>query len=510
MRTGPLPPAQKRQRSNGLVRLEWDATPTPDGAQIDALRLKVSGTVDWGPNFSFQQYIALITPSLVLKAPLTPGRRYRSDLHSYLGVSGHLEVWMTSAGRADACGLGSARFRFVIHSNPTTARALLVKRFGSNFADLSSLAFFSPIPTVDDVFGGSSLAERERPFLGRGQNMLVGRTQHGGSTEADHGLARDRFIEIFEEKLKQLLMEALCPPRLQASTSEEGCLREVADHSLRVSMEWHKLTVERAEIYWDRFEPKPLGVMHRIGERALEVARSVVAKRVDHPLVEQRSEEAQSALVIHLTGTRNIELAVYAKSPSRIRFEVRYLRDFSRMVRGLYSMRTGRLAAVLGRLTQDAARRLPWQQLRNIAAAPQAADVADLPILLDAILAATRRTPSLLSPLVTTLLMTGWVFSDEAEHPGISAAIRSLERQGVLEHTSFQQREERGRRRFALVDRFAAVRLKMLRGFAPDENVAIVPPFDEGDHPDDIRVDPPLGTSGIVPKARLRRWRSRS
>jgi hypothetical protein len=233
------------------------------------------------------------------------------------------------------------------------------------------------------------------------------------------------------------------------------------------------MVLQQAEIYFERLVADPVSLVRRLFDRGLDLARRIKAQNfADVPTVSTYALEQNDGfphLVVPLTGRRNIELSIYAKTNRRVRFEVRFQRDFGSVLRG-QSTGDDRLGALLERLTRDAERRLPWRALSRAATAPPEVNVGDVPELISRLVKATRRNASLFDPLVRQLVITGGVIADDERQPGIERAVRALVRDGVLEHWTVQLKEQKSSRRYGLTHRFAEVRLKMLSGFLPQDS----------------------------------------
>ena len=111
-------------------------------------------------------------------------------------------------------------------------------------------------------------------------------------------------------------------------------------------------------------------------------------------------------------------------------------------------------------------------------------DVGDVPDLIARLVDAASGRSSLFQPIVHQILLTGGVIDDEDQQPGISAVVRKLVRDGVLWRWTVQQKEERQSRRYGLTEHYAAVRRRMISGFAPDNGLGWLSPEPEmpGDH----------------------------
>lgn len=462
-----LPPARLRSR-DGLIPLSWSRAPEASEAWPDKIRLRVRGHVSWNHNRSFVDYLRAIAPSSYVKASSTVGRKFRADISYGPAVSGLLHVTMATPQPADQRHAGTARITLTLNLNPTTTRALSVRRCRVPIEEASEREFFKPLPLVQEAFNEGPFANREEKPLDGSDNVLLSRDEWGGATPPERAIARDAFLALYETRVRDLANHIVDP------TSRDGGRSEQETSGFQVNLDWGSLVLEQAELYFERSTYDAVKVVRRLHDRALDLARRVKAQRFADVPNDRRPVPTSFAvlqhdsfphLVIPLTGTQNVDLSIYAKTNRRIRFEVRYRKHFGNHLRGC-STSSDRLASLLLRLSDNAAARLPWSALKMAAAIPPEVDIADIPEFIRHLSSATDRKPSLFAPLVRELIMTGGVFADEERFPGISAAIGRLERKGVIVRWQIQQKEERRGRRFGLTTRFAEVRRAMLAGFS--------------------------------------------
>lgn len=466
------PPRARERSRDGLSALDWTVAPSESEAWPDKLRIAVKGTVRWGENQSYASYVRALTGSRYLQAAPTVGRHFRAQVRCGLGVTGKLRLTMMPGRRADEVGAGGAGVEFVLNLNPTATRALATRRNPDSSLDgLSVRQFFDPVATPAEAFHEGAFGNPDEIALDRSENVLLSVRELGGSYSDARGKARNRFLGTYESKLRALIMAMLAPP-----VSKN--LDETAFGEVDISLNWGGLIVQQAELYFERSAPDPVAVVRRLHDRAFDLARRLKGQTFPSTIglggkpiplsfsVEQ--DDGYPHLILPLTGTRNIELSIYAKTNRRIRFEVRYKKSFGHELRGC-STSEDRLASLLLRLSANAAKRLPWVSLSAAVQVPPHVDVADVPDLVEALVDNTARTPALFGPVVRQLLLTGGVIANEERFPGITKAIRKLEKAGILFRWTVQQKETRSNRRYGLTERYAAVRLRMIAGFAPIE-----------------------------------------
>lgn len=461
-----LPRVRTRVR-DGLRPLDWRTFPAPTEFWPDKVRITLRGRVEWDASSSFSSYLGSIAPSRYFAARPTIGRRFRADIRYGASITGKLTIVMASPGLADEPAVGHADIILDLNINPTTARALAIRRNEAPLETVSHASFFNPFASAAEAFGEGDFANGRERALDGAENVLLSVAELGGYTAAARSVARNGYLKLYERRLRELCYAMLSPSQPTDKFGDElNC---------RVYLDWGELVLRQAELYVEHRHDDAIAIVHRLYDRALDLARRVKAQNFSDGLAGGQSVPTTFAvsqndgyphLIIPLTGTRNVELSLYAKTGRRVRFEVRYRRNFGHQLRGCGNS-DDRLTRLLLRLTEDAAKRLPWRALARAATTPPNVDVAEVPNLIAHLVSATRRVPSLFQPVVRQLLMTGGVIADEGGYPGIGAAIRELVRRDVLWRWNVQQKEERESRRYGLTERYAAVRRKMISGFIP-------------------------------------------
>lgn len=466
MTNGRLPQAPARERTRtGRGPLDWAVAPTSAGALIDAVRMKAKGRVILPADMAFDDFTASIAGRL-FRSPSTPGSRYISDLAPHYTLNGQLTI--NSRGR-------ECPFEILLHLNPTrTLHRALDIAGGRPLAALAPRTFFTAVEALTQRSPEFSGVPSPEPTLDGNDNILP-TVEHMGGTWASRSAAfQAEFLSIFETKLRGFLLDAFTPVAMEPIFSDDYC-RATREDGVRVELQWQRLIVQRAEIYWERDTPDAPAVVRRMSDAGLALARNIRATTYadDQALLILDQEGAgYPALSIPLTGARTVLLSVYAKTRQRLRTEVRYMHDLNATLRECRSG-TNRLSALLERLKDDAARRLPWNQLARLAALPPQVEAADIAGLVSQIARAAKSNHAAFDEIMRSILFTGGVFADDARIVGSEAIVRRLVRAGVVERLAFQLKERRTGRRYGLKEPFATTRRKMLRGFAPTEGPQI-------------------------------------
>jgi hypothetical protein len=436
--------------------------------------------VAWDDGQSFTQYLRSISSGRYIKASPTPGRTFRASVTYGPAISGELRVNMVNGRSADVAMSGEARITLILNLNLTTTRAMAVRRNTAPLEALSEKQFFDPIMPVQEAFGEGRFAALEEMALDGKDNVLLMADEVGGASMTAREAARERFLAAYEVQLRQLA-DAIVSPR---QTMIDAPNADAAAY--RVRLDWGSLVLQHCEIYFERLTDNPVGLVRRLYDRGLELGRRAKAQRfVDVPnnkipvptsfAVEQ--DDGFPHLVIPLTGTRNVELSIYAKTNRRIRFEVRYKRRFGHHLKGC-STGDDRLASLLSRLFDNATQRLPWKSLAIAVRIQPSVDVADISRFFERLVVATKNDPDLFSSVIHQLVLTGGVI-DDARHPKKAAAIQRLVRADVIWRWPVQQKEQRASRRYGLTEEYAGIRMAMLRGYMPNAFEYVPPPEPE-------------------------------
>lgn len=451
-------PAARARHRTGRRPLDWSYNPTSDEALIDALRIKISGSILLPEGTGFETFIRSIAGGL-LRAPMTPGRLYTSDLREQLTVSGKF-IFRERRG--------ASTFSAILNLNPTrTLHRALDAAQRRPLAALAPRTFFSAMETLTDRSPEYSGRPNPEPTLDGKDNILPTPEHMGGTWPEGRARFQTDYLAVFEEKLKALIVEAITPQAVEINVSPGGC-RATTKDGVVVELDWHKLIVQRAEVYWERDAADAPAVARRMMDGGLTLARNIRATKYAasgaHYEVDQ--QDGFPSLLIPLTGRRTILLNLYAKTRTRLRTEVRYVHDFNAVLRGFRSP-TARLTLLLERLKEDAAHRLPWEQLGRLAQLPPNVGIESIPDLVARITTACRGHEGALEDVTRSLLMYGGLTADDGKIAGSEAIVARLERADVLERQAFQMKEDRTGRLHGLKEPYATARRKMLLGFAP-------------------------------------------
>jgi hypothetical protein len=455
-----IAPKARLRSQAGILPLDWRIEPASNEMWPDKIDILLFGHIEWPDGVSFHDYLLSIAGHPAIKGKPTVGRRFRSDV-SFGSVNGEMNIAMVNGNRADVALAGQAKIVLSLFLNPTRTHALAVRRNPKSLHELSLREFFKPIMQADEAFREiKGFADGDA--LDGSDNLFWNAKEAGGTTSSARAKARDEFLVLYETRLRDLITVMLTPT--PAPRDGEG-EHENLQNGVHLTIPWSDLRVRYAEIYLERSTEDPVATMHVLHDRGLSLARSIRASsysRANTAFIYEK-KEGFSHVVVPLTRRSNIDLSVYAKTRLRLRFEVRYRREFTRIVKDAPANDT-RLSCSLALLIDDAATRLPWRALRAAMRQPVDHGSDQVFKLIIAIQSATEKNPKIFPDLLRSLILTGGVNSDDEKLPGINSAITKLAKRGILEHWQTQKKEARAGRRYGLTQEYFCCRLILSAG----------------------------------------------
>ena len=256
-------------------------------------------------------------------------------------ISGNIKVW-------------PRRLSLELHLNPTRTAQHVLSRYSLDELDaLPPHEFFLRSRSVQEATQAHTLDSSDNALIG-----LEGPNTH-------HLITRDlewaEFLFLFEQKLKQLIAYEL------------GCNDDPAPASIAVSnghvlvsLNWSTLSVRSAEVYWERRIENAPAVARTFSHSTLR-AVSGTSQQAYPQSVDRREREAECLATSIRLRQENLDLAVYAKTEERIRFEVRYRGGISRTINGRPETTHERfLWPFFPPLVHHASRAFDWGRLQDL------------------------------------------------------------------------------------------------------------------------------------------------
>jgi hypothetical protein len=319
--------------------------------------------------------------------------------------------------------------------------------------DLNPTRFLAHQPsgrlgTAEDVYAGLAVdPEHTRPraatALDGNDNILMGFLQNGGTTFEHRETWWDGVMREYLARLERLL-------RFNLEPSADNGLPPV-----RVDLEFGSL--QQAEVYWEGTCSDAVSWVLSLADRAYTAAGQMQLRRYfpdARQFQEGHNENGVSLAVEMKPSSGDVRLCIYAKSATRVRFEVRYLVD----VRGTVAARQrGTFDAIqlLNFARQDASNRMTRfnQAIDQLATA--SFDRSDLLALLEAISWAVDHDKDAARALMSPLINVGAV-SETPAGGGVAprSVLDRLSARGIVNRIQLRRG---GIRRYALTPTYAAV-----------------------------------------------------
>ncbi len=328
---------------------------------------------------------------------------------------------------------------------------------------MNALTFFGLVP------------ERLRlpPSLDGGDNYLP---EHPSARELLGDDPFAAFMPIYIAQVQTLLSRVLSEH--DGGVALDGSQQVLASPDGVIQLDWGDVAVPQIELYFERFHRKAVAAVRTAATSILDAdtANRVTLYSQAEPGLERSADLLSIAAAINATVDNRHTLSVYAKTPSRIRFEVR------RHKRGRYSTRarsdtaTGQpahmtrlLHILLDVARHDASRLIRWNELFAFFEEPDVPSIGDLGHVMRVIFRAANGSPELFDLLTERLLVDGGLAV--GIDPRITdAAIVHLERAGVIVRVRIRHRKTPSQAtRYGLATVYRSLRERMLAGLRDRE-----------------------------------------
>jgi len=292
--------------------------------------------------------------------------------------------------------------------------------------------------------------ELEAITLDGSDNFLVGYQRQGGSTFQSREAWWQQVVSIYLDHIDALLQDALIPSTANSLPSAQ--------------VEIGPLVVSQLETYWEMESGDAISAVHSIGDWMESAAGRVSFRRHAPELRRWAPGQTLNSLSMEAVLNRTTKLAIYAKTPTVIRFEVRYRKDVrDTAARGLRG--PVEVIDVLDSARGDAARRLSRviRALQSMRGAP-VFDREQIVRLVCSLHRATGGDDVATTRLTTALINVGGVSRTPEGGIAPSAVLERLQEHGILKRVRVGHG---GTPRYALTSRYHAARLALLNGL-PD------------------------------------------
>lgn len=318
-----------------------------------------------------------------------------------------------------------------LYANPTRAISNFLALRGEGPLNLSDYHY-------GQILG---LEQNSGPVGVNGQTNWIESMTRVRSLFGDDALAG--FIPWFEDALKAFCIEMVAPSGagFEVLASEDRIVACNGVH--RVALDWSRLTLWRAEVYFDRRYSGAPALMNRCLARVTSGQSEAGWTSYEPPHGAARSNSGAS---VSADLTSSIKQVLYAKTENLIRSEFRYQK---RIKNSLGDPEFTSLAEWILAIRADAVRRLRWRSILRLIEPVRGVDIQHLAEFMGALSRALRGDAQ--SEFVIRMLLTTGGLDSTAPRRLISR----LREVGIIEDTRLQQRAmPRQRRRYALAPRY--------------------------------------------------------
>lgn len=354
--------------------------------------------------------------------------------------------------------------RLTIHLNPTRT---LVHAFEMAREADDPLAALEAMPE-DQFFGLSPCVTTVNWARDGNDNVLQSVATFASALGPDFNAT---FIRILERKLRRWALDAVAPLS-QGFFHDTDATRLTADGPLqRVALNWPKLTVNEAEVYFERRH----GTASRLMERSLSLLVAAHSDCAERRYPDASAAREQGCATVLIRQTKGRQLAIYAKLCNRIRFETRFKSRVKDQLRQMPLSPTAPLSNILIALRGVALRSLHWENLCRMLLESNAPEVMDLAELVTRVVVISHSAEAAPEPVLAALIMQGAIVETNFLGPFPGPLIKKLRDAGLIESEGAAGRRRPGaERRHHLREPYATAARAARQGFLIDNR--LVPP----------------------------------
>lgn len=434
-----------RARDGSLLGFSRELNPAEFEWMVDKLSISVNGS--WRSRAAeafFREQIGLPSVDWFTRPTLERGNLVVSTVARERSSLGNLKL--TIRRLAEPAG----DFKLLIDCNPTRTLAHIIADAPPSvdlieyLQDLDVLDFFALAPSSNIL---DSLDGRTN-WLTAPQHV---RTRLGGNIG-------DIFLPIFLEKLKTLLA------RLLGNTSYEEGTDQVMDFGAEATarLAWGQVMVPQIESYFERHHSGAVSAVRTAAMKILSADHTNTVTMYDgNPEFEREHDCFKITIPIMVPR----KLVIYAKTRTRIRFEVR------RDKRGRYGQLPpsvspmDRLLNVIALERLEAARVCNWQEIGRLFDDADMPSFVDLTEFLATVASICAETNASVDKVIRSLLVEGSISG--RPHVQIpEETISALESAGIVRRTRVRTRDLRNTTpRFALAAQHHDLRERLMDFF---------------------------------------------
>lgn len=305
-------------------------------------------------------------------------------------------------------------------------------------ADLGNGGEFRQQVAALDPFSFFAFAENPIPrALGSPDNWLSDADQVQRCLGPD---AFSAFLPIYVDQL-QALIARLMAPSLATIPAAEGGDIVMSEPGIEVRLRWSELRVPQIEAYFERHHAQAVGGVRTAAMVALGDLDRVDVRRFPR-LTSDWVDRLDDCLSISFPLNDRYRMAIYAKSPLRIRFEVRRLGkgDYSGLDRP--TSPPDRLLAIMNMERHHLLSASRWSDVGSMFDEHPMPRIGDMSRLCGLVAQACIACGVDVMPVLTRLLEDGGISSNGHDKVP-ETLINALCRVGVLQRVAPQRRDHR-------------------------------------------------------------------
>jgi hypothetical protein len=436
-----------RARDGSLLGFSRELNPAEFEWQVDKLSISVSGS--WQTSAAevfFREQIGLPSVDWFTRPTLQRGHLTISTVRREKSSLGHLKLSFTKLREP------AGDIKLSIDCNPTRTLAHILAEAPANVDLVEYLRGL-------DIFNFFALAHPSNI-----EQSLDGKTNWLNAPQHVRrrlgGDINDIFLPIFVEKLKVLIARLLGV----ASQDNGGDQVMVYGGGAAARMAWGQVRVPQIESYFERHHSAAVSAVRRASMKILSADHgNTVTMYQGNP----QFEREQDCFKISLQIMEQRKLVIYAKTKTRIRFEVR--RDkkgrYGRLPPTISPM--DRLLNIIALERREAARVCNWTDIGGLFDDADSLSFSQLTNFLATVASICADTNASVEKVIQSLLMEGSI-SRRAQSQTPVKTVSALEAAGIVRRTRVRTRDLRhATTRLALAEQHHDLRERLMDLFHP-------------------------------------------
>ena len=257
-----------------------------------------------------------------------------------------------------------------------------------------------------------------------------------------------RYLGVFFEQIRRLCLSVLSEyPQVETIGTVDHLRMGASGGNAPdgvLTIDWSDVRIAEHECYFERFHSEAVLTVRRGGWALLAADHSAEMRVYSDPVTLNRDN---GRFTIGLTLHGSYKLAIYAKRPDRIRFEVRRKGKRGHSDLPVPTTPGAQLLNIIQREREHLVSGVIWTNLGELLAGPDYPQLHDLARLIEQVSWAIADDQSAFAPVLQTLLVEGAITADASN----KRVVQRLVRASVVQRVRLRPRDANKRdRRFAL------------------------------------------------------------